>query len=376
LSQKPGHGGLTWVFLQLILGFNRLGWKVLFLDRLEPEMCVDSGGKPCSLKESLNLRYMHQVMVQYGLGAGYAVAGDGYREFVGMTRSEVLERVREAELFVNVMGFFGDEEILAAARRRVFYDIDPGFTQMWQDLGLSDLLKGHDGFVTVAENLGHEDCTIPTCGREWIITRHSVVLDRWPARPPGGRNQFTDIGAWRGPYGSLEYKGRTYGLRAHEFRKFVQLPRLSGQSFEIACDIHPAEVKDLALLAENNWSLIDPKTVAADPAAYQAYLANSRAQFMVAKGIYVQSKSGLISDRCACYLATGRPVLAQDTGVDGIFPIGKGLLTFSDIEQAVAGVEEINRNYAQHCRAAREVAEECFDSDKVLTKLLRDLGSK
>jgi hypothetical protein len=113
--------------------------------------------------------------------------------------------------------------------------------------------------------------------------------------------------------------------------------------------------------------------VAFDPAAYQAYLASSRAQFMVAKGIYVQTNSGLISDRCACYLASGRPVLAQDTGIKGIYPTGQGLLTFTNIDEAVAGVGEINRNYAQHCRASRAVAEECFDSDKVLTKLLHDL---
>lgn len=291
-----------------------------------------------------------------------------------MTRMQVLEKVRKAELFLNVMGFFADEGILAAAQRRVFYDIDPGFTQMWQDLGLSNLLKGHDDFVTVAENIGKAECTIPTCGREWIITRHSVVLEQWPVQPPSGNQQFTDIGAWRGPYGSLEYQGQVYGLRAHEFRKFVQLARLTGASFEMACDIHAAEVKDLALLSENNWKVIHPKAVAADPAAYQAYLAQSRAQFMVAKGIYVQSKSGLISDRCACYLASGRPVLAQDTGLHGLYPTGRGLLTFSDIDQAVAGVEEIDRNYAEHCRAARTVAEEYFDSDKVLTQLLRDLG--
>lgn len=272
LAQKLGQGGFTWVFLQLLLGFRRLGWEVLFLDRLEPEMCVDVAGQPCALEASCNLRYLKQVMTQYGLDGAFALAYQRYDRFEGFTRAEVLKRVRESELFLNIMGFFEDAEIMAAAPRRVFYDIDPGFTQMWQDLGLCDLLRGHDDFVTVGENIGQPGCSIPTCGRNWIRTRHPIVLEQWPAQPDAGGRQFTDIGAWRGPYGTVEYLGRVYGLRAHEFRKFATLPRLSGQPFEIAFDINPTEVKDLALLAENNWRLIDPKVVVADPSAYQNYL--------------------------------------------------------------------------------------------------------
>jgi hypothetical protein len=374
LAQKPHHGGLTWVFLQLVLGFKRLGWHVLFLDRLEPEMCVDASGAQCSFESSLNLRYLTQVMAQYGLSDAFAVAGEGYQRFIGLTRPQVMQRMRQADLFLNVMGFFAEPEIVAAARQRVFYDIDPGFTQMWQDLGLADLLKNQDDFVTVGENIGQRACSIPTCGRNWLVTRHPVVLEQWQPSGENGGAHFTDIGAWRGGYSSLDYKGQVYGLRAHEFRKFFQLPRLTGASFEIACDIHPTETKDLAQLAENNWRVIDPKTVAADPAAYHSYLSRSRAQFMVAKGIYVQSNSGLISDRCACYLAVGKPVLAQDTGFSSNYPTGTGLLSFSTIDEARKGVGEIAGDYAKHCAAAREIAEEYFDSDKVLTQLVDKLA--
>jgi hypothetical protein len=374
LAQNPGYGGLTWVFLQLLLGFKRLGWNVLFLDRLEPEMCVDASGAQCSFESSLNVRYLSQVMAQYGLSDDFAVAGERYRDFTGLARSQVLERVRAADFFLNVMGFFADPEITATARRRVFYDIDPGFTQMWQDLGLADLLKGQDDFVTVGENIGRRECAIPTCGQDWIATRHPVVLDQWPVSSGTNNGRFTDIGAWRGPNGPVEYGGKTYGLRVHEFRKFVPLPRITGESFEIACDIHPAEVKDLALLAENNWRVIEPKTVAADPAGYRHYLSSSRAQFMVAKGMYVQSHCGLISDRCACYLASGKPVLAQDTGFSRHYPTGTGLISFSSLEEARDGVAEITRDYGKHSRAARAIAQEYFDSDKVLGDLVAKLA--
>src|SRR5207245_85451 len=94
-----------------------------------------------------------------------------------------------------------------------------------------------------------------------------VVLDFWPPAQPVSSEHaaFTSIAAWRGPFAPIEYKGRTYGLRVHEFRKFVSLPRLTGQRFEVALDIHPSETRDLDLLRSNDWSLADPRQVAADP---------------------------------------------------------------------------------------------------------------
>jgi hypothetical protein len=172
----------------------------------------------------------------------------------------------------------------------------------------------------------------------------------------------------------LEYKGKTYGLRVHEFRKFAELPRLSGRPFQLALDIHPDEVNDLALLEANGWSLVDPSVVAGDPGAYQAYIQDSKAELMVAKNMYVQAKSGWFSDRSICYLASGKPVLAQDTGLQGLYPTGEGLLSFTTLDEALAGVEEISRNYTRHTRAARVLAEDYFDSDKVLSGLLSKLS--
>jgi glycosyltransferase involved in cell wall biosynthesis len=152
------------------------------------------------------------------------------------------------------------------------------------------------------------------------------------------------------------------------------LPDLSGHRFELALDIHPSETNDLALLATHGWRLVDPRAVAGDPWAYQAYIQNSRAEFMVAKNMYVQAKSGWFSDRSICYLASGKPVLAQDTGIGEIYPTGEGLLTYTTLDEALAGVEEISRDYGRHARAARAMAEEHFDSDKVLSRLLGKLG--
>jgi hypothetical protein len=193
--------------------------------------------------------------------------------------------------------------------------------------------------------------------------------------PPSARGaSFTSIVSWRGAFAPVEYRGATYGLRAHEFRRFAELPRRCDQAFELALDIHPDDGRDVALLDVNGWSRVDPGAAAGDTDDYRAYIAGSRAEFMVAKNMYVRSRGGWFSDRSVCYLASGRPVLAQDTGLADFYPIGEGLLTFDSLDEAVAGVRAIHRDYPRHCKAAREVVEACFDSDIVLARLLGALG--
>ena len=374
VAQKPCHGGHTWVFLQYLLGFKRLGWDVLFLDRLEPQMCVDEGGAPCPVDDSANLRYLREVMASFSLDDAYAVAVDSGERYIGLSREQVRTRVADAATFINVMGFFSDPDVLAAARQRVFLDIDPGFGQMWRELGWHDPYGGYDRFVSVGERIGEPGCPVPTCGLTWIPTRQPIVLEHWPAAAPSPSGAFTSIGAWRGPFAPIEYRGKRYALRAHEFRKFLSLPRLTAEPFEVALDIHAADGEDLKRLAEHGWHLADPRHVAGDPLAYRAYIARSKAEFMVAKNMYVETQSGWFSDRSICYLASGKPVLAQDTGLGGLYPIGEGLLTFRTLEDAVAGVAEICAHYERHARAARHIAETCFDSDAVLGRLIEMLG--
>jgi hypothetical protein len=314
-------------------------------------------------------------MREFGLEDSFHLSYNSGQKSIGISRAEVLNRVRAAPVLLNVMGYLNDEEILAAAQRRVFIDIDPGFGQMWRDLGLHDSFVGHDDFVTLGCNIGQPVCAIPTCGLKWITMPQPVVLEHWLAHPPRPDGAFTSIGAWRGPNAPLDYKGHTYGLRVHEFRKFVELPsRCPTTRFEQALDIHPADNKDIQLLQFNGWSLVNPKEVASGPAEYRAYIAASKAEFMVPKQMYVDANSGLLSDRSVYYLASGRPVLARDTGIKHLYPTGEDLLTFSTLDEAAAGVDEINRNYTRHCQAAREIAEEYFDSDKVLRQLLAKLG--
>lgn len=376
LAQKPGRGGHTWVFLQYLLGFRKLGWDVLFLDRLDRDMCIDESGAPAAIEDSWNVRYFLDVMRCFGLDGSYGLLCNGGANTIGLSRADIIERVADSAALINVMGFLNDEEIVAAAPKRVFLDIDPGFGQMWQALALHDTFRGHDAFVTIAENIGKPDCTIPTCGLEWITTRQPVVLDQWPATvgANGASGAVTSVATWRGAYAPIAYQGTMYGLRAHEFRKFAPLPRLAASRFEVALDIHPADVKDVELLYGNGWSLVEPRRVAGDPWRYRHYIRGSAAELMIAKGLYVQARSGWFSDRSICYLASGRPVLAQDTGLQDLLPTGDGLLTFATLEEAAEATRAIERDYVRHARAARRLAEEAFDSSKVLGALAKELN--
>jgi hypothetical protein len=373
VAQRPSAGGHTWVFLQYLLGFRGLGWNVLLVDRLEPDMCFDAGGERCSLEESVNFKYFQEVVSRFGLDDSYALLFDRGTQCIGITRERLREVASQSALLLNVNGFVDDEDVLGCAPVTAFLDIDPGFGQMWRELGLHDPFTGHDHYVTIGENIGRPDCEIPTGGIDWVTTPQPVVLDQWPYQEPNG-GAFTSVVSWRGPAAPVVYRDKTYGLRVHEFRKFAALPSRSSAGFEVALDIHPADQADADLLRSNGWSLVDPLSVAADPWTYQSYVQQSRAEVMIAKSMYVESRSGWFSDRSICYLASGRPVLAQNTGFTDRYASHEGIVAFSDLDGAVAGAEMISGDYTRHSRAAREIAEEHFDSKKVLPRLAAKLG--
>jgi hypothetical protein len=365
IAQRPGYGGHAWAFLQYLFGFRALGYEPVLVDRLDAEMASGE-------RREAAVRWFRSVMAFGKLdGCWSLLLDDG--QTLGLGRKELRERIVAAPCLINTMGFLTDPELLEAADRLVFLDVDPGFPQLWRELGQADLLAGHHRFVTVGANVGRAGCEIPTCGREWIAIRPPVVLDRWPAVATDSRT-FSGIGSWRGPYDPIEADGRRFGLRAHEARKLAELPRRSDAEFRFALDVHPADQGDVDRLEANGWQLLDPRTVAASPVAYGEYVRSSGAEIGIAKGIYVETRSGWFSDRSACFLASARPVLCQDTGWRGSLPDSEGLIGFATLDEAVAGAGEIVSDWSRHSRAAREIAEDRFDATKVLGGLLAELG--
>ena len=375
IANKWRNGGMAWVALSYLRGFERLGFDTFFIEQLPVELCTDADGNPVPFEDCAPLRYFEKVVRDMGVsGRAALVCGEGPR-VGGANYGDVVGIAAAADFVVNISGHLSAEALRRACRRTAYVDLDPGYTQFWDAQGLrGHRLEGHDAYFTVGANIGRQGCPIPTGDIRWIPTLPPVVLDDWPVVMEAEPRGFTTVGSWRGGFGPVTDGARTYGLKVHEFRKFVELPERTDAAFEVALDIHPADGTDLDLLRRHGWAVVRPDAVAPGPVEFRRYVQGSWAEFSVAQGIYVETSSGWFSDRSVRYLASGKPVLVQDTGFGRSLPVGEGLLAFRSLEEAVAGVREIERDHDRHAKAARAVAEEHFDSDGVLRRMLDDAG--
>ncbi|MEA2311568.1 MAG: hypothetical protein QOE28_1536 [Solirubrobacteraceae bacterium] len=345
------QGGATWAVLQYVLGLRALGHDVLLVEEVEDARFAGAAGRLRALAE------------RFGLRAGLVGRPSG--RMAGLGRGDL----DDAELLLNLSGVLRDEDLLARPSRRAYVDLDPAFTQLWAEQGAAMGLDGHERHVTVGMRLGAPDCPVPLGGRHWITTPQPIALAHWPVAHEPAAEALTTVANWRS-YGSIHHHGTAYGQKAHALRPLFGLPARTGARFRLALGIHPGEREDLAALAANGWELDDPLAVAGTPADYRAYVRGSWAEFGLAKHGYVASRCGWFSDRSLCYLASGRPVLAHDTGFGDWLPTGEGVLAFADADGVAAGIEALRGDYARHRRAARELAEDVFRAERVLGELL------
>jgi hypothetical protein len=354
----PGQGGAAWAVLNWVLGFRSLGHDVLLVEEVERITPARRAA-------------LGTVAVQAGLRGRAALVAPGCAS-AGLPYEEVAARCRRADVLVNLAGSLRDPELREPPPRRAYVDLDPAFTQVWHDQGIDVGLGGHTGYFTVGLNVGGPDWRLPTGGIEWRPILPPVALDRWTPGEATVHDAWTTVGHWRG-YGSAEYDGIVLGQRAHSWRELLTLPRLTSEPLLPALAIHPGEEKDVAALEEHGWSWIEPGTVAADPAAYLDFVRGSKGELGIAKEGYVASKSAWFSDRSACYLAAGRPVVAQDTGWSDVLPTGAGLFAFTTAEEAAERLVQVARDYTRHALAARRLAEERLRSELVLGSLLEEV---
>lgn len=373
IARSPIHaGGCTWAFLQYVLGFRQLGCEVLYVEHLDRSDCIDAEWQPTTFAASANVALVTALIARHNLDGGAALLLRDGDEWVGLPRREVAAWAAGADLFVNLSGRFHLAEILRAPRRRVYVDLDPGFTQIWQAQYGADMnLTGHDAYVSVGLNLGRADCRVPTLDLPWRPLCPPVVRAEW--QPVAERGEaYTTVADWRG-YAPIEWEGVWYKQKSDEFLRFIELPERVPCPLEICLAIHPDE-PDLPRLRRHGWRLSEPRVHAVDSEAYRAYVRRSRGELSVAKHGYVVGRTGWVSDRTACYLAAGRPAIVQDTGIRAHLPVGEGLLVFATVDEAAAALATVEADYARHARAAAALAARHFDSDHVLAELLDIAG--
>ena len=357
VAGDPEQGGASWAVLQYVLGLRALGHDVYLVepvDRLEPR----------------SVRYFSELVRDFALDGHAALLVRGSAESSGIPYPELLRLARGVDVVFNVSGMLRDEELVGPAPLRVYLDLDPGFNQLWHAVDGIEMGFGlHNRFATVGLELGKPACPVPTCGREWIKTLPPVFLPHWRQADAVETDGFTTVGNWRG-YGSIVWNGKRYGQKAHSLRRIVALPELTSERLALALAIHAEEGEDLRSLRRHGWELIDPARVAGSPQRYAAFVRGSKGELGLAKEGYVESRCGWFSDRSACYLASGRPVVAQETGFSRHLPVGEGLFSFTTVEEAAAAIDEVGADYTRHAAAARALAEDKLDSTDVLERLL------
>jgi hypothetical protein len=326
------------------------------------------------LEQSVNRQVFQDLMRRFQLEECACQIYNGGEATAGMSRQSLVRWAKEADLLINISGHVRAEDVLSNVKRRAYLDQDPVFTQLWKAAYRSKTLnlERHDVFLTVGLNIGTPCSHIPDCGLSWRHTLPPVVVDCWPDRADSKRSRFTTIASWSG-FSDLSYRGEWYQSKYVEFVRFAGLPKRVTQEFQVALKDYREQDEGIRLLRENGWVLSRAGDIA-DLEGYQEFISQSRAEIGIAQNAYVKGRSGWFSDRTGQYLASGRPALLESTGFH--LPVGDGVLTFSTMEEAIAGVEAINCKYEHHCRAAREFATEYLDSTKVLPRILELCGSR
>lgn len=382
LANKAGEGGSAWIILSWLGGLRALGLDVHLVEQLGPAAWVDAQGAPSTFEASAGRAFFRHVVETAGYaGRATLIAGDGPLTD-GLPFADLHDLVREADLLLNLSGHLRIPSLLARCRQCAYVDLDPGFTQVWHSQGLlGRQLEEHHVLFTVGQNVGTARSAIPTGGLTWHPIRQPVVLEEWPALPgptaatPGP--EFSTVAHWRPPHGPIEHGGRRHGTRPHVFRRFLDLPsRVEAAAFELALAIDGADAADRQALRAAGWGLVPPADVTSTPAAFQTYVQRSGAELSIPQEAYASLQTGWLGDRSTRYLASGRPVLALDTGLGASLPTDEGLVTFTTLDAAAAGAARILADYDRHARAARQIAERHFEATSVLRAMLgvADLG--
>jgi hypothetical protein len=362
-------GGLTWHHLQYMIGLAALGHDVYFLeDSDDYPCCYDPIEDTLGTDATYGLKYAAQCFERVGMGKRWSYHDAASDQWFGPCADQIRQVSRTADLLLNLSGVNPLRPWCLEVPARAFVDTDPVFTQIrhLDESAARRSAEQHTAFFTFGENFGQPRCTIPDDGFPWQPTRQPVVLDAWPVTPGPTHGQFTTVMLWD-CYPARVHDGRRFGLKADSFGPYLDLPSKAGPIFELALG-SPAEPREM--LRGRGWAVRHPLEPTRDPWVFQEYVRQSKAEFSVAKHGYAVSRSGWFSERSAGYLASGRPVVVQDTGFSDWLPTGHGVLAFQAPDEALAGIESVQTRYADHCRAARTLVAEYFDARKVLPALL------
>ncbi len=392
MASEP-YAGMAWMNMQIVAGLHRLGHDAYYFETSSTwPYDPMRGTRVCDSEYAVP--YLERVAASFGLEGRWAYRRSYLdKQWFGMSRSKAEELLRDADAVLNIAGASRFVEENLEIGRLVYFGTDPVYHELAYFDGnpnTREIIDEHDDSVTYGENIGTDVSPIPALPNLRGRTRQPVLMDLWSGGN-GGHDRYTTVGNWKQDGRDVEFHGETYRWsKHHEFLKFIDLPLRLDVPIELATNLadpstikHGAEdvVRTVgmdgdagALLIENGWKLVAGSAFSQDPWPYRDYIRESRGEFTVARDLNVRLRSGWFSERSACYLAAGKPVITQDTGFGSVLPTGEGLFAFNTIDDILAAFDAVETDYGRHCNAARDLAQEYFNSDQVLPALLGDLG--
>jgi hypothetical protein len=371
MVRYPMGGMLSWL-LQYLVGFRRLGHDVVYVERAMREKdCFDTKRQKMGDDPTHGLETVDSLLERHDLGGCWHFADLAGRCY-GMTREEARLAFASADVFLDVGGDGSWFDEAADAGLRVLVDCEPGFTQMRMESRSEEGTPplDYDHFYSTGLNVGSESAALPRVGKTWRTLLDPVVPDLFPVEPARPDAPFTTVMSWQSMRPRV-YRGRTYGNKDLEFERFETLPQKTRVPLEMAVSGRDVPWDRLAGIG---WRLRNAYHVSPSFEAYRDYIRGARGEFSVAKHCYVQTNCGWFGDRASVFLASGRPVVMQDTGWSAHLPSGEGLFAVSTLDEAVQALEAVSGDYERHARRARELALEHFDAKKVFGRFLGELG--
>ncbi len=366
-------GGLVWHHLQYVLGLHLLGYNVLFVeDSDDYPSCYNPQTQQLTTDATYGLQFIEQVFAKYGLKNKWAYYNYHTNSWQGNSVAQIKIFAEKAEVFINLSGVNPLREMFQKIPVRVFIDTDPAFTQIRHltEEGAMNNAKKHNRFFSFGENFGKQNCTIPADGFDWLPTRQPVVMNVWNNDSNADVTaKWTTVMQWDS-YKTRSYNGHDYGMKSLSFDAFASLPKLVTDKFELAIGSATAPREKLM---HQGWLVADPVAITKTPETFQQYILASKGEWSIAKHGYLASNSGWFSERSCGYLASGRPVVVQDTGFSKLIETGNGLFAFTNMHEAIAAINAVNGNYPAHCTAAKNIAAEYFSADKVLASIMQRL---
>lgn len=369
MVRYPLGGMLSWV-LQFLVGFKKLGHDVYFVEKYGyANSCYDPTNESVSDDCTYGVSVLDGLMRAHELGDAWCFV-ERSGKYHGLSKQNIERIFRDADVFIDMGTHGGWNEESQSTSIKVLIDGEPGFTQIKMATNGMQL-PAYDHYFTTGKNVGTEYSISPTAGIKWKYLYHPVQVDLFPLTLHEKNAPFTTVMNWKS-HESIEYNGRTFGQKNVEFQKFVGLPEVVSPRMQVAISGKKLPVE---MLRNHGWEVADARLKTLSFESFREYIQQSRGEFSVCKNVFVENQTGWFSDRSAAYLASGRPVVMQDTGFSRHLPCGEGLFAVNNIDEAQEAIEKIERDYHFHANMARTIANEHLSTRVVLHKFLEDLGS-